>query len=54
VLSSTVSNALKLTGGLDAAKFIEMCDKFFDHLNVDNLMRVKGRKKILKSHMKKG
>ena len=39
VLSGTVSNAIKLTGGPNAqgtATFIDNCDKFFDCLNVDN------------------
>ena len=39
VLSGSVSNALKLTGGEDAtetSKFVDMMDKFFDALNVHN------------------
>jgi len=44
-----VSNANK-TGGPDAqetAKFIKMCDKFFDCLNVDNLNDGRREKKRL-------
>ena len=43
-----MSNAIKLTGGVDAqatAVIIEMIDKFFDCLNVDNCNEGKQTKK---------
>ena len=54
VLSGTVSNTIKLTGRADAqatAVFIEMIDKFFDCLNVDNYNEGKKAKKVFKSHI---
>ena len=38
-MSESVSNALKLTGGDDAAetaRFVDLMDKFFDAVNVHN------------------
>ena len=51
-----MSNAIKLTGGPDAqetAKFIEMFDKFFDCLNVDNLNEGNQEKKDFKKPYEK-
>ena len=56
MLSSTVSKGIKLTGGPHAqetAKFIEMCDKFFDCLNVDNLDEGSREKDFKKPYRKK-
>ena len=47
-MSVTVSKALKVTGGVEAAataKFIEMVDKLFDCLNVSSLSKGKLKRK---------
>lgn len=39
MLSQSVATAIKLTGGevaSETAKFVEMCDKWFDAMNVHN------------------
>ena len=48
VMSETVSKALRLTGGEEAAEtaqFIEMVDKMFDCLNVSSLSKGKMKRK---------
>ena len=48
-----MSNAIKLTGGADAqatAVFIEMIDRFFDCLNIDNYNEGKKQKRNFRSH----
>ena len=47
-MSESVSKALKVTGGAEAAetaKFIEMVDKLFDCLNVSSLSKGKLKRK---------
>ena len=47
-MNETVSKALKVTGGVEAAataKFIEMVDKLFDCLNVSSLSKGKLKRK---------
>ena len=49
VLSTSVAEALHLTGGEEAretARFIEMFDKFFDCLNVNNFNSGKHKRKV--------
>jgi len=51
VFSSTVANALKLTGGPEASKaaaFIELMDKFFDSFNVLSVSKAKKERKKFK------
>ena len=48
-MSSTVAEALRLTGGEEAketAHFIELVDKFFDCLNVNNFHSGKHKQKV--------
>jgi len=51
VFSSSVANALKLTGGTEAseaANFIDLMDKFFDSFNVLSISKGKYEKKDFK------
>ena len=56
VLSSSVANALRLTGGAEASEtcnFIEKMDKFFDCLNVSSYTAGrKARKEFQKPYTK--
>jgi len=54
VLSQSVATAIKLRGGEEAsetAKFVEMCDKWFDALNVHNYTHgIRARKDFQKPY----
>lgn len=52
MLSESVANALEITGGKEVeetVKFIRMMDKFFDTLNVTNLVSGKQKRKPFQS-----